>query len=82
MLSDKYLWPVPELTLVHKTYKLVSFQELVTLLLHLPILVEVGRSLGHEQLFRDRVIRVMRGRHRVFPKQQGVSADTPQGKSL
>jgi hypothetical protein len=32
MLSDKYLWPVPELTLVHKTYKLVSFQEPVTYL--------------------------------------------------
>jgi hypothetical protein len=30
MLSDKYLWPVPELTLVHETYKLVSFQEPVT----------------------------------------------------
>jgi hypothetical protein len=32
MLSDKYLWLVPELTPVHETYKLVSFQELVTLL--------------------------------------------------
>jgi hypothetical protein len=30
MLSDKYLWPVPELTLVHKAYKLASFQEPVT----------------------------------------------------
>jgi hypothetical protein len=32
MLSDKYLWLVPELTLVHKVYKLALFQELVTLL--------------------------------------------------
>jgi hypothetical protein len=31
MLSDKYFWPVPELTPVHKMYKLVSFQEPVTL---------------------------------------------------
>jgi hypothetical protein len=30
MLSDKYLWPVSELTPVHETYKLVPFQELVT----------------------------------------------------
>jgi hypothetical protein len=30
MLSDKYLWPVPELTPVHETYELVPFQEPVT----------------------------------------------------
>jgi hypothetical protein len=30
MLSDKYLWLVPELTLVHEVYKLALFQELVT----------------------------------------------------
>jgi hypothetical protein len=30
MLSDKYLWPVPELTPVHEAYKLASFQEPVT----------------------------------------------------
>jgi hypothetical protein len=33
MLSDKYLWPVPELTPVHKAYKLALFQELVTSIL-------------------------------------------------
>jgi hypothetical protein len=31
ILSDKYLWPVPELTPVHKAYKLASFQEPVTI---------------------------------------------------
>jgi hypothetical protein len=30
MLSDKYLWPVPELTPVHEAYELASFQEPVT----------------------------------------------------
>jgi hypothetical protein len=30
MLSDKYLWLVPELTPVYEVYKLASFQELVT----------------------------------------------------
>jgi hypothetical protein len=30
MLSNEYLWPVPELTLVYKAYKLASFQEPVT----------------------------------------------------
>jgi hypothetical protein len=30
MLSDKYLWLVPELTLVYEAYKLALFQELVT----------------------------------------------------
>jgi hypothetical protein len=30
MLSDKYLWPVSELTPVHETYKLALFQEPVT----------------------------------------------------
>jgi hypothetical protein len=34
MLSDKYLWPVPELTLVHKAYELASFQEPVTLFIY------------------------------------------------
>jgi hypothetical protein len=37
MLSDKYLWPVPELTLVHEVYKLTSFQEPVTLAASIPI---------------------------------------------
>jgi hypothetical protein len=32
MLSDKYLWLVPELTPVHEAYELASFQELVTLM--------------------------------------------------
>jgi hypothetical protein len=31
MLSDKYLWPVPELTPVHEAYKLALFQEPVTI---------------------------------------------------
>jgi hypothetical protein len=31
MLSDKYLWLVPELTLVHEVYKLASSQEPVTI---------------------------------------------------
>jgi hypothetical protein len=30
MLSDKYLWLVPELTLVYEVYELASFQELIT----------------------------------------------------
>jgi hypothetical protein len=33
MLSDKYLWPVPELTPVHEVYKLTLFQEPVTVTL-------------------------------------------------
>jgi hypothetical protein len=34
MLSDKYLWPVPELTLVHEAYKLALFQKPVTDMVH------------------------------------------------
>jgi hypothetical protein len=31
MLSDKYLWPVSELTPVHEAYELASFQEPVSM---------------------------------------------------
>jgi hypothetical protein len=44
ILSDKYLWPVPELTPVHEAYKLASFQEPVTISLSHELILKVPRD--------------------------------------
>jgi hypothetical protein len=56
MLSDKYLWPVPELTPVHKAYELASFQELVTggeIVMVGMVGDEQGIKEGEEEVARD-----------------------------
>jgi hypothetical protein len=51
MLSDKYLWLVPELTLVHKAYKLASFQELVPVMVTYTSMIVVWLWLNVVYLF-------------------------------